>query len=501
VALDPRTPAIAGVAQVTHRPHRDDPTSWTDPLALMVEALEHAGEDAASTGRSPLLDRVDVLTAVPSFVWNVPDPGRAAADAAGVAAAATQVTFAGGTVPQSAVFDAARQIRSGKLEVAVVVGSEAIKSRELARRADRRLEWPAPDSAAAPVVFELGADALRPTERDTGLALPVVTYALFEHALRRANGLARVEHLARLDALSARMATVAATNPDAWYAGVVEHGRATEPTATNRMVSLPYTKLLASNVVVDMAAAVIVCSLGAARSAGVPEERLVFPLEGATAREQWFVTERDELSKSLAMGACARALFGDGASRTVDDVDLFELYSCFPVAVQLAGEALGIDVVTDRRDPTVTGGMTYYGGPGNNYVTHSLAAMSSRLRAAPGATGLVTGLGWYASTHSWGLYSTTPPASGFEVRDVQHEVDAAPLRHADDGYEGVAEVESYTVPYGREGLPERVVYAMRTPGGSRRILATEDPELVAAAVELDPLGATVTVRDGRITAS
>jgi acetyl-CoA C-acetyltransferase len=295
------------------------------------------------------------------------------------------------------------------------------------------------------------------------------------------------------------MASVAAGNPDAWYAGTHDLGRATEPSPTNRMVSVPYTKLLSSNVVVDMAAAVIVCSLEAARRAGVPDDRLVFPLVGATAREQWLVSERDELSTSLAMRACARALFGSGARRSLDDVDDLELYSCFPIAVQLAGEALGIDVVTDERPPTVTGGMTYYGGPGNNYVTHSLAAMTSRLRAAPGTTGLVTGLGWYASTHSWGLYSTSPPPSGFEVRDVQGDVDVVPLRHVEDDYEGTAVVESYTVPIGRDGVPERAVFALRTPSGSRRVLGVSDASTAAAAVELDPLGATVTVRDGRLT--
>jgi acetyl-CoA C-acetyltransferase len=468
----------------------------------MSAALERAGTDAASSGRSTLLERVDVLTAVPSFVWTVPDPGRAAAEAAGVRVEATKLTVPGGTVPQSAVFDAARRIRNGELDVAVVVGAEAIKSRDLARRADRRVSWTderVESMPAAPVVFELGVDALRPAERDAGLVVPVVTYALLEHALRRTKGWTRAEHLARLDALASRMASVAADNSDAWYADVHDHGRASEPTPRNRMVAAPYTKLLASNVVVDMAAAVIVCSLDAARRAQVPEDRLVFPLAGATAREQWFVSERDELSTSVAMRACAAELFGPGKKRPVEDVDHLELYSCFPIAVQLAGDALGIDVVTDERPPTVTGGMTFYGGPGNNYVTHSLAAMASKLRASPGTVGLVTGLGWYASTHSWGLYATTPPPSGFEVRDVQGEVDAVSLRHADDAFEGDAEVESYTVPFDRSGAPERAVFALRTPSGSRRVLAISDLELAQATVELDPLGAPVAVRGGRVT--
>src|SRR6202023_389896 len=191
-------------------------------------------------------------------------------------------------------------------------------------------------------------------------------YALIEHARRRTRGLSRGDHLDVLGALAARMSEVASGNELAWIHERVTPTSATTPSATNRMIAAPYTKLLTSNVVVDMGAAVIVCSLGAARAAGVPEDHLVFPCAGASAREQWLLSERDELSVSLAMRACARELFGE-APPSPDDLALLDLYSCFPCAVQLAGDALGIDVLTDARPPSVTGGITFFGGPGNNY--------------------------------------------------------------------------------------------------------------------------------------
>ena len=370
-----------------------------------------------------------------------------------------------------------------------------MKSRDLARRAGGRAEWHAQgdEVAQAEVVFEVAQGAVDDLERAAGLALPVHTYALFEHALRRSRGLSRDEHAARLTALARRMSAVAATNPLAWLQDPGLAAGAATPSEVNRMVSFPYTKLLASNVVVDMGAAVVVCSLGAARAAGVPDDQLVFPQRGAYALEQWLVSTRAELSQSLAMRACAKALFGEGPP-SPDALGLIDLYSCFPCAVQMAADALGIDVLGDERPPTVTGGMTFFGGPGNNYVTHSLATMTERLRERPGTTGLVTGLGWYASTHSWGTYATTPPVRPFEVADVQWAVDAVPLRAVDPSYEGRAAVESYTVGHDRGAGPTRAIASLRTPSGARRIVASDDAALAASIEAADPLDATVEVR-------
>lgn len=488
--VDPRTPALVAVGQHTHRPVAGDPATFTDPCSLMVRALEATAEDA---GARTLLERLDVLVGIPSFVWHHPDPAGAVAQRLGLSVAHTRRTFPGGTVPQRAVCEAALRVARGECDVVAVVGAEAMKSRDLARRAGIELAWPAATGAAdSPVDFEV-PDALRDDERALGLALPVLTYALFEQALRRASGRTAPDHRAYLDALSARHRAVAGTNPHAWLpAG---EGPATQPGPRNRPIALPYTKLLTSNVAVDMGAAVVVASVEAARRAGVSDDHLVFPVAAAHAREQWYVSERDELSRSLAMSACAREL---GCEAGAPHLELLDLYSCFPSAVQLACGALGIDAVADPRGTTVTGGMTYFGGPGNNYVTHSIATMAERLRAAPGANGLVTALGWYASTHAWCTYATSPPRDGFGVVDVQGEVDAARLRAVDPAYEGEAELESYTVGYERDGTPSRYVASLRTPAGARTLLGAADPALAATLASEDPLGQVVTARRGSL---
>ena len=216
--IDPRTPVIVGVGQVTNRPDPSDDATWTEPVSLMALALERAAEDAAGGAgrRSVLVERLDELTAIPSFAWRVADPALAAAQAVGVQPTRTRLTFAGGTVPQTALFDAANRIAAGEVDIVAIVGAEAFKSRDLARRRGDWAVWLTQgDDVHGPAAEHAVPDASSQRELAVGLALPIHTYALLEHARRRAEGLSRDEHVASLGALAARMSGVAAANDDA----------------------------------------------------------------------------------------------------------------------------------------------------------------------------------------------------------------------------------------------------------------------------------------------
>ena len=204
---------------------------------------------------------------------------------------------------------------------------------------------------------------------------------------------------------------MAATNPHAWIRTPRPAADIVTPGPDNRMVSFPYPKLCTANMQVDQGAGYIVCSVEAARAAGVPEERWVFPLAGADANDHWFISQRAELHRSPAIrlaGAAALGLAGLG----IDDVASIDLYSCFPVVVQMAAAELGLPVDDPARPLTLTGGLTFGGGPGNNYTSHGIARAVGALRAEPGAAALVTGLGWYATKHSIGIYASRPPPTG-----------------------------------------------------------------------------------------
>ena len=269
------------------------------------------------------------------------------------------------------------------------------------------------------------------------------------------------------------------------------------------MVSFPYPKLCTANMQVDQGAGYIVCSVEAARAAGVPEERWVFPLSGADANDHWFISHRAELHRSPAIRLAGAAALGL-AGLDIDDVASIDLYSCFPVVVQMAAAELGLPVDDPARPLTLTGGLTFGGGPGNNYTSHGIARAVGAVRAEPGAAALVTGLGWYATKHSIGIYASRPPAHGgsepFAWRDVQPEVDALPQCRVDAEATGPVRVETYTVTFDRDGAAERGILACRTAGGSRAWANVSDPDDLALLCAEEGVGRSgVLAADGTLS--
>jgi acetyl-CoA C-acetyltransferase len=497
------TPADAGLA-AADRP---------EPLELMTAALRAAAEDcdaAAAGGSAPagsaLLRQADSLRVVAPLGWHAVNPALAVASALGYESGAEpaqlMVSAIGGNSPQALMHDACRAISRGDLDVVLVTGAEAMYARALARRDPAKpwLEWAAqPPETPAPEVYGVDKPGATELEMNRGVVLPVHAYPLFENALRAANGWTFEEHAARIGALWSRFSEVAAGNPDAWIRKARTPAEIVTPSADNRMVSFPYPKLCTANMQVDQGAGYIVCSVEAARSAGVPEERWVFPLAGSDANDHWFISQRAELHRSPAIRLAAAAALGS-ASLGIDDVATVDLYSCFPAVVQMAASELGLAVDDPSRPLTLTGGLTFGGGPGNNYTSHGIARAVGALRAAPGTAALVTGLGWYATKHSVGVYASRPPEVGdgpFAWRDVQPEVDALPECAVDETATGAVRVETYTVTFDREGAAERGIVACRTAADARAWGNVTDADTLAQLCVEEGIGRTgVLAEDG-----
>jgi acetyl-CoA C-acetyltransferase len=177
----------------------------------------------------------------------------------------------------------------------------------------------------------------------------------------------------------------------------------------------------------------------------------------------------------------------------VDELDHLDLYSCFPTVVQSACDVLGIDAFDPARVPTITGGLTFGGGPGNNYVTHSIASMVDALRSDPTSRGLVTALGWFCTKHSWGVYGASPPSEGFRWTSPQDSIDRQ-ARCASDQCDGTATVETYTVTHDTDGVPERLIIAARTPDRVRTWCHSTDADVMMLAEREELIGRTGDVR-------
>ncbi len=421
MTLDPSTPVIVGVGQVTNRPDPGAPGPLTDrpePIGLMVDAVRAAVEDcdgSAPGGSAPagrrLLSRSQSLRVANPLSWHYENPGLLVAEGLGIEPAQLMVTTTGGNNPQSMVNATALAIGRGELDVAVLVGADCVYTQAATRRHPDRplLPWTVqPAGTLRPAVFGNDRRGTTDAEEERGLDLPIHVFPLFENALRAEAGRSLDHHRARLGALWSGFSQVAATNPHAWLREARTGEEINEVSDKNRMVAYPYTKLLTANMQVDQGAAVMLCSVAAARAAGIAEDRWVFPWAGADADDHWFLSHRLDFHSSPAIrlaGASALAL----ADTVAEELGPVDLYSCFPSVVQIAAAELGLPDDDPSRPLTVTGGMTFSGGPGNNYGTHAVATMVEALRSDPGARGLVTGLGWYLTKHSVGVYSTDPP--------------------------------------------------------------------------------------------
>lgn len=487
---DPRAPVLVGAGQVTHRPSdHDAPPSTPELLALAARA---ALADAGTAAGTTLLAQAEVVGVVDVFSWSAPDPAAVLASDLGLSGVQTVVTTVGGNGPIALLGTLAADIQAGDLDVALIAGGEAMTPFMAAVKAGGDTGWPTQPEGTAPSRI-VGID--RPPADDAELAAslvaPIFVYPLFEQALRREAGRSIAEHQEHLGRLWARFAAVAAGNRYAWTRDAPDAATIATASPGNRQVSAPYTKLMNANIQVDQAAALVLCSAAAAEAAGVPEEDWVYVTSTAGAHDHWFVGERERLDRSPAIAATGAAALGH-AGLSIADVTHLDLYSCFPSAVQIAARELGVDLFDPDRPPTVTGGLTFAGGPANAYVVHSLATLVGRLRGRTGEHGLATAVGWYLTKHGTAILSSDPPPVPFADADVQAEVDALPRRAITTAPLHGRPVETYTAIHDHTGAATIAIVTVLDADGNRAFAKSLDPAVITAFLDAgDPFERTV----------
>ena len=485
--IDPNAPLIAGAAQQTWR------SDCPGPVPMLAEVVRAALEDAGGT--SGAISGVDATCVVRYVSAEHSNPSRLVAAAAGITPGRTIHTAIGGDTPQRAIGDLATRIAAGEMNSALVCGGEALSTLSKHLKAGTQPDWedPAPDSIPDE---SLGSD--RPANRDeetaAGLFAPIMIYPLFEHAIWATEGGTTAELQARIGRLQERFSNVAATNPYAWSPDPFTAEQIATPSASNRLVSWPYTKLMNSNIQTDQAAAVFLCSHSRADELGIPTERRVYIHGSSHATEPWFVSERQDLGRSPALAAAVGSAFSQ-AEVGIDDVAHLDIYSCFPSAVRIAGIEIGYDPLTDSREPTVTGGLAFAGGPGNAYVLQSVASMTDRLREDPSDKGLVTAVGWYLTKHAAGVYGAHPPTTPFTAAEV-HTEPAGSRRVAPTTWSGTAVAETATAIYERDGSASYAVLTAIGEDGTRILRSTSAQEQIASLPDGPVAGITAELGSG-----
>ncbi len=474
---------------------RDAATDPLEPADLMAEALRRAEIDSGGTG---LLASADQVLTVSELSWKYRNPALAVAQRISASPRRLASSVVGGNLAGVMVARAAADIQAGAADIIVITGGEATRTRSRLRKAGIEPDWSTqPGTVEPPESIGDLRPLVNEVENARGVRLPVHVYPLFEVALRAQLGLSVEQHIERIGSLWAAFSEVAATNPNAWIRTPLSSSEITTASADNRMIAWPYTKRLCSNSQVDQGAAVILTSVGAAERAGVPRDRWIFLHAGTEAVDHWNVSNRVDLCSSPALRTAGRDAFAL-SNTNIEDIAHIDLYSCFPAAVQIGAIELGLISATDTassgwggigapRPLTITGGMTFAGGPLNNYPTHGLATMVGRLRNDPGSLGLCTANGGYTTEHAVLIASTEPPSTGeYRYSNPQAEVDALPSVACDDTWTGDITIESATVVF--EEVPTYALVATRTPDGQRSWGMSTDTDFMNAAMTTELVG-------------
>jgi acetyl-CoA C-acetyltransferase len=474
------TPVLVGIGIIGQK--LEDWTRAKEPVDLMIDAAASAVEDSGAQGIASQIERVYV----PRGLWHYADPARLVADAVG-ATDATSVLVEIGVLQQTALGEACRQIADGEAEVTLVVGGEAkyrgLRAQIAGEEASERKQEGEPDITMMPAA-ELYLDA----ELNSGLGyMPVNYYAIMESAFRASQGWSIDENRDRVAAMYSRFSDIASENPHAWKPGHVDAHTIRNPGPKNPMLAFPYTKLHNTSWNVDQASALLFCSAEKAEAMGIPRERWIFPLASAECGHMLSVAQRKELHRVPGVESAARAMF-EATGISAEDLDLLELYSCFPVAVESYAVEMGLSL---DRDLTVAGGMPFAGGPLNNYVLQSTCRLIELLRDKPGSSGMVSAVSGLLTKQGLGLWSTEPGKGPFRFIDVTDAVaaDNPPLEVV-DSHEGEAIVAGYTVMY-QLGEASRAVAMVDLPDSRRAIVWSEDESVMTAMEREEFCGRTV----------
>lgn len=496
--MNDNQPVLVGVGQCVVREPGSDASSLPSHLSLAADACSAALADA---GVADLARHIDTLAVVrfnvDSMRAGAPENARygnaprSIAKRIGASPAHAIYSVVGGQSPQQLVNEFASKILAGDAECVLLTGAEAIGAMKHAARNKLEFDWSEQAEGELDDRGE-GPMLLAGHEIANGLGMPPQVYGAFENASRIERGISKADHRLAMAKLFAPFSRVAAANPYAQFP--VE--RSVEFLSTrsddNYDVADPYFKWFVAQDAVNQGAALLLMSVAKAKALGIDSSRWVFPRSGADATDR-FVSERASLTSSAAMAATLNHSLA-AAGRTAADIDHFELYSCFPCAVQFACDALGIDPA--GRQLTQTGGLPFFGGAGNNYSMHGIASLVETLRADPGSLGLALANGGFASKESVGLYSTDPgngwlPADPAVVKAAVHSEPAIVWGDAARG--GV--LETYGVVYARRE-PLIGFASLRGDDGSRVLARTEtrDVDSIAALLSDDLIGKRITPR-------
>ncbi|KAI1979106.1 hypothetical protein LOZ53_000374 [Ophidiomyces ophidiicola] len=498
------TPVVIGVGDVKNASRKMEDAK--EPLLLMLRATEQALKDCSvpeGTAKE-IQSHIDSVDVVRTWTWPYPDLPGSIAERLGIRPQHKAYSEHGGHSPAKLLDEAARRVASGQSTVALVTGGEALASLDAFVRAKRfpPQEW-TPLEEGASEAFDIKNMKLDDLGAIHSIGLPVHIYPLYENGFRAHRRQSIRENNQESAQLYGDFAKVAESNPYAWSFGKPPQTAQSIGTVTknNRLICSPYPLLMNAFNAVNLAAACILTTTEQARKFGVPESQWIYPLGGAGTAEANNFWERGNFYSSPAISrSLDTALDLSGLRR--EEIDYFDFYSCFPIVPKLACKQMGLPIINPPKPITLLGGLTSFGGAGNNYSMHAITAMVRQLRqnAQQRRHGLVLANGGVLSYQHAVVLSSQPRSDGSSYP----EKNPLPAVLADESApslsrnpEGEAVIETYTVEFNRDGSPfQGYVVGRLKSTGSRFISnhADENTLRQLSSTSVEQIGRTGFVR-------
>ncbi|XPS93586.1 hypothetical protein M3J09_002929 [Ascochyta lentis] len=465
-------PVIIGVGDVKNR----DVNNAKEPATLMLEAIEIALKDASPSSVSDLKSSIDSIDVVKTWTWPYPDLPGLLSEKLGVQDTVKWKRYSehGGNQPGKLFDEAAKRIARGECKVALITGGEALASLSACAAAKQLPPpgWTTPSSAVDSVFTPTGRDLGNNLGAIHKIGAPIHVYPLYENAFRAHRGQSLKANNEESAELYAEFSKVASSQEFAWSQGKSNDAKTIGTvSASNRMICHPYPLLMNAFNTVNLAGAILLTSVSTATSLSIPSSQWIYPLSGAGTSDAAAFWERPNFHSAPSVTQSLSAALS-ASNTTSSDLDLIDIYSCFPIVPKLAAAALRLPLVRGPKPLTLLGGLTSFGGAGNNYSMHALTEMTRQLRAGKGRKGLVLCNGGVLSYQHVVVLGTKPRGSDYPMEDALPElVSDVEVPELAELAEGECVVETYTVEFNRDGTPLRGHIVGRLKSNNKRFLA------------------------------
>ena len=498
-------PVIIGVADIKNKDKSLHEDGSDEPASLILQAIDGAIKDTGLTEQAKeLQSKIDSISVIRPWSWPYPDLASLLAEKLKVDAKYKFVSPHGGNQPAKLLDEACRRISKGETKVALITGGEALDSLSEYIKAQT-----VPPPGWTSVDFEtFAADALKPPSGTSleglhGLGAPIQVYALYENGLRAQEKQSFASNNDESAQMYAEFAEVSANNPVSWHHGQAD-SKETIGTVSkrNRMINTPYTMLMCAFNKVNIAGACIITSDEYAKELGVDQSKWIYVRGGAgTAESEEFYLRTGFHSSPAISQSIDAALQVSEVPK--DQIDLYDFYSCFPVVPKLACRHLSLPTSRPPKPITLLGGLTSFGGAGNNYSMHAITEMTRQLRShsRESKTGLILANGGVLSYQHVVILSSTPRNKPYPNKTpLPEHCDQLSTSNFEKVAEGEAIIETYTVDFTRKGVPRRGHIIGRLLHNNHRFIANHADENTLRRLA-DTSGGEVVGSKGKVFAS